>query len=183
MFKFSVNIFVANSHIQMNKTNKYSNFNFNVSHAGSLVVLGSEPEHLIGSYIVLLLFVLSFSFLFSLFSFFFFFFIHFPFLLIYLKPWLLIFILGVDVMESKIPGRQQPNEFLSNMTSCFTPFEWGSIRSSPALQKQVDSFFVHWCLKEAYIKAGNFPSSSPFPFLLPTIPLFIYTFSWNWTRF
>jgi len=90
-----------------NKTDKFPNFNFNVSHAGNLVVLGSEPEHLV----------------------------------------------GVDVMETKIPGRQQPSEFFSTMTSCFTPFEWSTIRHSPALQKQLDSFFVHWCLKESYIKA------------------------------
>jgi len=90
-----------------NKTDKYPNFNFNVSHAGHLVVLGSDPEHLI----------------------------------------------GVDVMDSKIPGRQQIGEFFSTMTSCFTPFEWSSIRHSQETQKQLDSFFVHWCLKESYIKA------------------------------
>jgi 4'-phosphopantetheinyl transferase len=95
----------------INKTNKFPNFNFNISHSGDYVVLASEPMDLV----------------------------------------------GVDVMEMKIPNHKDKDEdildFFSNMKDCFTSFEWSNIKFSNNLHKQVEQFFIHWTLKESYIKA------------------------------
>eukprot|EP01130_Rhizamoeba_saxonica_P003940 TRINITY_DN1630_c0_g1_i1.p1 TRINITY_DN1630_c0_g1~~TRINITY_DN1630_c0_g1_i1.p1 ORF type:complete len:213 (-),score=51.77 TRINITY_DN1630_c0_g1_i1:63-701(-) len=85
----------------------FNNFNFNVSHAGDLVVLASEPELLI----------------------------------------------GVDVMNVAIPGRDKNiDNFFHTLRDCFTSNEWNIIKSGSDDEK-LRMFFIHWTLKEAYIKA------------------------------
>lgn len=94
----------------VNDSKKFPNFNFNISHAGSFVTLGSEPCDII----------------------------------------------GVDVMEMEVPRRDTDSdvlEFFSNMESCFTTNEWKNINAPSDLQKQIENFFIHWTLKEGYIKA------------------------------
>ena len=59
-------------------------------------------------------------------------------------------------MELKIPGRQTVNDFFSTMKSCFTAREWAAINSFGDNENRIRLFFVHWCLKEAYIKAGKY---------------------------
>lgn len=65
-------------------------------------------------------------------------------------------IAGIDVMDSKVPGRQSVEEFFITMRSCFTTYEWQVINSHYDDSTRVHLFFVHWCLKEAYIKAGTY---------------------------
>ncbi len=64
---------------------------------------------------------------------------------------------GVDVMDIKVTGRQTISEFFDIMTNCFTPFEWRTIRKPNLERDRLEQFFIHWCLKEAYIKAGTLP--------------------------
>jgi 4'-phosphopantetheinyl transferase len=42
------------------------------------------------------------------------------------------------------------------MSTCFTPKEWETIRGGATDQDQIDLFFVHWSLKESYIKAVGY---------------------------
>jgi 4'-phosphopantetheinyl transferase len=61
-------------------------------------------------------------------------------------------LVGVDVMDQA----QQPGgsvEFFSNMRRCFTEFEWSNILRESSEDFQLKQFFVHWTLKESYIKA------------------------------
>eukprot|EP01111_Echinosteliopsis_oligospora_P013721 TRINITY_DN4994_c2_g1_i2.p1 TRINITY_DN4994_c2_g1~~TRINITY_DN4994_c2_g1_i2.p1 ORF type:complete len:457 (-),score=110.69 TRINITY_DN4994_c2_g1_i2:64-1434(-) len=62
-------------------------------------------------------------------------------------------IIGVDVMDVKIPGRQSAQEFFHTMREMFTGAEWRVIKEPSSEKDQVAQFFRIWCLKEAYIKA------------------------------
>ena len=63
-------------------------------------------------------------------------------------------IVGVDVMEMAAPRAntdEEIEEFFQNMSHCFTPFEWKTIRlpnHNAAYKTQVQQFFKHWTLKE-----------------------------------
>jgi len=62
-------------------------------------------------------------------------------------------VIGVDVME-KVLRRPEPlHEFFSTMRTCFTDYEWQVIEFSNLEDEQLRMFFVHWTLKESYIKA------------------------------
>ncbi|EGC39180.1 hypothetical protein DICPUDRAFT_148072 [Dictyostelium purpureum] len=64
--------------------------------------------------------------------------------------------IGIDIMNSKIPRRQTANEFFGTMSSCFTDKEWKVIKDENNSEKiKTDLFFIHWCLKESYIKADG----------------------------
>ncbi|KAF2073793.1 hypothetical protein CYY_004887 [Polysphondylium violaceum] len=66
------------------------------------------------------------------------------------------FTIGIDVMKHELPKRQPLNQYFSDMKSCFTSEEWKTI-SDPSLSDmdQIKMFFVHWCLKESYIKSDG----------------------------
>jgi hypothetical protein len=63
------------------------------------------------------------------------------------------------VVSGRDPGYTETAVMLSevgiDMRSCFTPLEWQHIRqaSTDDAPQQLDRFFRHWTLKEAYIKA------------------------------
>ena len=62
------------------------------------------------------------------------------------------FIIGCDVMKIELPHYQPTEEsFFESMSSCFTQQEWQNIKHSPI--GSLRSFYVHWTLKESYIKA------------------------------
>eukprot|EP01127_Copromyxa_protea_P024563 TRINITY_DN9745_c0_g1_i1.p1 TRINITY_DN9745_c0_g1~~TRINITY_DN9745_c0_g1_i1.p1 ORF type:complete len:294 (-),score=44.60 TRINITY_DN9745_c0_g1_i1:33-914(-) len=98
----------------VNKISGFTNFNFNVSHAGDYVVCGAEYSHLV----------------------------------------------GVDVMKVEVRGRsklhtesERIEEFFSDMQSCFTDKEWRKIRQPVTPHDRLTQFYLHWTLKEGYIKA------------------------------
>jgi 4'-phosphopantetheinyl transferase len=65
-------------------------------------------------------------------------------------------LIGVDVMKVELRGSNPSlDQFFHDMRSCFTPLEWQHIRqaSTDDAPQQLDRFFRHWTLKEAYIKA------------------------------
>jgi 4'-phosphopantetheinyl transferase len=63
-------------------------------------------------------------------------------------------LVGVDVMKVELRGSNPSLEkFFHDMRTCFTPVEWQHIRQSGDDEEQLDRFFRHWTLKEAYIKA------------------------------
>ncbi|KAK5580477.1 hypothetical protein RB653_000495 [Dictyostelium firmibasis] len=63
--------------------------------------------------------------------------------------------IGIDIMDCKIPRNQKINEFFDSMRSCFTDNEWRVIDQGTDDQNKVNLFFIHWCLKESYIKADG----------------------------
>ena len=50
-------------------------------------------------------------------------------------------------------GVVSKEEFFNLMRGQFTNYEWSNIRGPAEPQKQVDQFYLHWALKESYIKA------------------------------
>ncbi|KAI5809146.1 hypothetical protein DFH27DRAFT_252541 [Peziza echinospora] len=69
-------------------------------------------------------------------------------------------LIGVDVVPTEIPSRQSrvdPSEFLESFTcesaQIFTPLEIKIIMAPPTWAKRVKMFYLHWSLKEAYVKA------------------------------
>lgn len=77
-------------------------------------------------------------------------------------------LVGIDVMPASFPvGASSDAEFFKLMEACFTHREWANIRagctpvvenpvddpSTSALSPQMISFWWHWCLKEAVVKA------------------------------
>ncbi|KAN0041964.1 hypothetical protein ACTFIV_004520 [Dictyostelium citrinum] len=63
--------------------------------------------------------------------------------------------IGIDIMDCKIPRNQKMREFFDTMKSCFTDNEWRIINQGKDDQSKIDLFFIHWCLKESYIKADG----------------------------
>ncbi|KAN0012378.1 hypothetical protein ACTFIU_007679 [Dictyostelium citrinum] len=63
--------------------------------------------------------------------------------------------IGIDIMDCKIPRNQKMKEFFDTMISCFTDNEWRIINQGKDDQSKIDLFFIHWCLKESYIKADG----------------------------
>ncbi|KAF8426061.1 hypothetical protein EV426DRAFT_41936 [Tirmania nivea] len=66
--------------------------------------------------------------------------------------------IGVDVVATTLPQRSHSSqEFLDSFTSpsagVFTPREIATINSQPTWPLRVRLFYMHWALKEAYVKA------------------------------
>ncbi|KAF8446592.1 hypothetical protein BGX38DRAFT_1193427 [Terfezia claveryi] len=66
--------------------------------------------------------------------------------------------IGVDVVPTTLPQRAfSSEEFLDSYTSpssgVFTPQEIADINSQPTWPLRVRMFYMHWALKEAYVKA------------------------------
>jgi len=62
-------------------------------------------------------------------------------------------LVGADVMKVELRGRDPSiHEFFHCMRTCFTSNEWRFIRRGAGAD-DLTRFFMHWTLKEAYIKA------------------------------
>jgi len=66
--------------------------------------------------------------------------------------------IGVDVVATTLPQHSHSSEeFLDSFTSpssgVFTPHEIAAINSQPTWPLRVRLFYMHWALKEAYVKA------------------------------
>jgi 4'-phosphopantetheinyl transferase len=63
------------------------------------------------------------------------------------------YLVGVDVMKREWPRRTTIADFFRTMSDCFTEHEWSTIRGAGDEWRQLSSFYMHWTLKESYIKA------------------------------
>ena len=61
--------------------------------------------------------------------------------------------IGVDVMKVEYKGGKSISEFFRLMRRQFTDAEWRAIQSCGDESEQLFSFYRHWCLKEAVVKA------------------------------
>jgi phosphopantetheinyl transferase len=66
------------------------------------------------------------------------------------------FVLGVDVMSNSPSSPTETEEFFPIFEENFTSYEWSIIKGHKTEQKQFESFFHHWTLKESYIKSVGF---------------------------
>lgn len=58
---------------------------------------------------------------------------------------------GIDVMPVQLlPGITSEDELFDDMSEIFTASEWNSILHAP---DRLQHFYIHWCCKEAYVKA------------------------------
>jgi len=62
-------------------------------------------------------------------------------------------VVGVDVMETQLRRAEPVSEFFRTMRSCFTVTEWRTIEGGGDDKANLRLFFIHWTLKESYIKA------------------------------
>lgn len=61
--------------------------------------------------------------------------------------------IGVDVMEVTLRNNTESlDDFFSLMEICFTDKEWSVIRLGSTDHEKLKRFYVHWTLKESYIK-------------------------------
>ncbi|XP_038549724.1 L-aminoadipate-semialdehyde dehydrogenase-phosphopantetheinyl transferase [Micropterus salmoides] len=60
---------------------------------------------------------------------------------------------GVDIMNTVMPGSSSVPEFFRIMTRQFTAYEWSVIQSAGSEHQQLAAFYRHWALKESFIKA------------------------------
>ena len=63
-------------------------------------------------------------------------------------------IVGIDVMRVELRQNTTLNEWFHTMRNCYTAAEWGVINHHDHSDEQrLEAFYLHWCLKESYIKA------------------------------
>lgn len=62
---------------------------------------------------------------------------------------------GVDLVPDAYNGAEPTETFLDGFTSSgvFTSYELGAINSPPRTEDKVKMLYLHWALKEAYVKA------------------------------
>eukprot|EP00742_Colponemidia_sp_Colp-10_P009926 GILJ01010864.1.p1 GENE.GILJ01010864.1~~GILJ01010864.1.p1 ORF type:complete len:326 (+),score=46.48 GILJ01010864.1:34-978(+) len=64
-------------------------------------------------------------------------------------------LVGIDIMsiDTQPRGSKNIEEFFSIFTDNFTENEWAVINSSSDVTERYRQFYIHWALKESYIKA------------------------------
>jgi len=60
-------------------------------------------------------------------------------------------LVGIDVMTRQLETGIDASLFYTDLQSCFTAYEWMIIAND--LPNKANQFFLHWALKESYIKA------------------------------